>query len=162
MARRGRKPSLKTAAMLTKLKLEYGLMSAPRARDWARKKAVELGDPPYFLVEMARVKNPRPGRLIEILEGALGFSGELPVLRLLLGGLHEPLGRNPRLAGKFAAILVKVSEKHAGELPKDMRNMHVFAVRQERLAAGRPFPGDSPLRLAADLLEFLGRFRQRG
>ncbi|MHC4916622.1 MAG: hypothetical protein ACYTGB_14135, partial [Planctomycetota bacterium] len=120
--------------------------------------AVELGDPPYFLAEMAREKDPRAAVLVEILDDALRDRDDVPALRLLLGGLCAPLQKNPGLVKKFAVVLDRVSRTHAGQLPDDMQGMHLFQGRLGRIADGEPLAGDVPLRVAADMMEFLKRF----
>jgi len=151
--------SLFTAAHLTRLKLDYGLMSPGKAVGWARGRLRGDEDPPYFIAQMAEMKRPRRAELIDLLERTLRGTDEMPALRGLLGGLYAPLNRNPRLAGKFAAMLAKISEKYGDELPEDLRGVHVFAERLERMSAGQAYPNDWSLRVAADLLEFLGLFR---
>lgn len=153
---------LHTRAMLTRLKLEYGLMSPARAVAWARKLVVEMEDPPYFLAQIAEIQKPAAGELIDLIDGALRGRDEVPALRMLLGGLSVPLQRNPKLAGKFAAVLEKVSRAFVGVLPPDMSNMHLFQGRLDRIAEGQPLDGDAPLRVAADMMDYLKRFAPKG
>jgi hypothetical protein len=152
--------SLNTTAMLTRLKLEYGLMSPSKAVEWAKKKLAEIGDPPYFIAQVAEVRRPRTKEIIKLLDGGLRNNDRLPAMRMLFGGLHEPLGKNPRLVRKFAAIMAKIVEQYGEKLPEEMRSMNVFLERLDRIAAGRSFPGDSSLRVAADVLDFLGLFKK--
>jgi hypothetical protein len=41
-----------------------------------------------------------------------------------------------------------------------MGNMHFFQGRLDRVADGEPMEGDAPLRVAADMMKFLTRFRE--
>ena len=151
---------LTTAALLTKLKLELGLMSAEKAVEWAATRNAGIDDPPYFLHKMASLKNPTASELIGLLDDALVGADEMSALRMLLGGLSVPLQKNPRLVSRFAAVLEKISRAYVGVLPADMGNMHYFQGRLDNAAAGEPLKDDAPLRVAADMMEFLSRFRE--
>jgi hypothetical protein len=151
---------LTTSCMLTRLKLRYGLMTTAQAVEWAAKKSRELGDPPLFIAQVAELQKPSARRVIELLDGGLRGSSQIAGLRMLFGGLHAPLAKNPRLVRKFATVLSKIAARWGQKLPTDMRNMNVFLERLDRVAAGKSFPGDSALRVAADLLAFLGLFKK--
>ncbi len=156
-----KRATLKTAALLTKLKLELGLMSAEKAVEWAAARSASADDdPPYFLHEMTSLQNPTARELIGLLDDAVAGADELPALRMLLGGLSVPLQKNPRLVKRFSTVLEKISRAYVGILPEDMANMHFFQGRLDRAADGEPLGGDAPLRVAADMLEFLNRLRE--
>jgi hypothetical protein len=154
--------ALEQAALLTRLKLEYGLMSPAKALEWARAKAGELGDPPYFLVEILRMKSPSAREIVGTLDDALGGVDPVPGVRLLLGGLHAPLARNAALVDKLAGALARIQDDLGQSVPEDLRRLDRFELRREALAAGQPAKGDSRERLCSDLLGFLGRFREAG
>ena len=152
--------AVELAALLTKLKLDHGLMSPAKALEWARAKATELGDPPYFLIEMLRMKKPSARQLSAALDDALGGVDPAPGVRALLGGLCAPLSRNPRLLDKLCAVLARIGDELGPSPPEDLRQLDRFELRLEALAAGRPAAGDSRERVLADLLALLGRFRE--
>jgi hypothetical protein len=155
-----RQAPLKTAALLTKLKLQFGLMSAAKAVEWARSRSAKYDDPPYFLYEITSARNPTAAEIAAVLDDATPGVDEIPALRLLFGGLSKPLKRNPKLATKFASVLAKIDADYGEELPPDMSKMSRFKKRMERVMAGRPIKGDSALRVAADMAGFLGRYRE--
>ncbi len=161
MAKRPRSPSsvrlrrapLKTAAMLTKLKLQFGLMSAEKALEWATARNASLDDPPYFLHEMTTLESPTGRELIGILDDAMAGADELPALRMLLGGLHGPLNRNPKVLDRLADVLALICDGYGPRLPEDMREMDVFNDRLEREGAS------SAAAVRGEMLSFLERYR---
>jgi hypothetical protein len=153
--------ALELAALLTKLKLEHGLMSPAKALEWARAKAKELGDPPYFLVEILRMREPSARELCGALDDAIGrVVDPAPGVRALLGGLCDPLSRNHRLLDKLAAVLARIGDDLGASSPQDLRRLDRFLLRLEAVDAGRPAAGDSRERILKDLTGFLGRFRE--
>jgi hypothetical protein len=144
---------LSVAALLTKLKLQYGLMSAEKAVEWARARGSVLEDPPYFLHEMASMSNPSARQLAAVLDDAMAGTDEVPALRMLLGGLHGPLNRNPKVLAKLAGVLALICDVYGPELPEDMRDMDSYSDRLEREGAA------SAPTVREEMLAFLGRYR---
>ena len=137
-----------------------GPLTAGGPQEWAAARSAPLEDPPYFLHEMATLRNPTAHELVAVLDDALAGTDELPALRLLLGGLSVPLQKNPRLVSRFASVLDKVSRAYVEVLPEDMGNMHFFQGRLDRAAEGEGEATDAPLRVAADMMKFLSGFRE--
>jgi len=148
-----RRAPLKTAAQLTRLKLQFGLMSAEKAVEWARSRSAGLDDPPYFLHEMTSLQTPSARELIGVLDGAVAGSDDLPALRMLLGGLHGPLKRNPRTLARLANALALICDDYGPKLPEDLKHMDHFSDRLEREGATA---ADA---VRSEMLSFLEPFR---
>jgi len=148
-----RRAPLKTAAQLTKLKLQFGLMSVEKAVEWARARSAGLDDPPYFLHEMTSLQNPTARELIGVLDDAMAGSNDMPALRMLLGGLHGPLNRNPRTLSKLANVLALICDGYGSDLPEDMQRMDSFSDRLEREGS------TSADAVRSEMLSFLERYR---